>query len=430
MGEGIMAALETIGWTIANNAPVELTILMPCLNENETVALCVRKARSFIDRTGISAEVLVADNGSTDGSQEIAATQGARVVHAHEKGYGAALLAGIAEARGMYVIMGDADNSYDFSDLDDFVEKLRSGHDLVIGNRFSGGIMPEAMPFLHRYLGNPVLSFVGRLFFGTSVGDFHCGLRGFRTDAIRNLQLETTGMEFASEMVVRSALAGLKIAEVPTTLKPDGRCRPPHLNTWRDGWRHLKFLLIHSPRWLFMLPGLFMVGCGILLSCFLFFGPVALTRNVTLDVNTFTTACFLVLLGFQFVVFGALARYYAATHGLLPGSVTSELLGTVSIEKLLFASAAAAIFGIGLFAFAVVQWAGTGFQNLTDPIVPRTVIGGLTLVVLGMQALAAAFFLAILRTSKQGQPTAASLATSPPFAPEPPFAPDLSVGAG
>jgi hypothetical protein len=315
----------------------------------------------------------------------------------------------------MYVIMGDADDSYDFSDLHDFVEKLRSGYDLVIGNRFSGGIMPEAMPFLHRYLGNPVLSFIGRLFFDTSVRDFHCGLRGFRTDAVRRLQLHTTGMEFASEMVVRSALAGLKIAEVPTTLKPDGRRRPPHLNTWRDGWRHLKFLLVHSPTWLFMLPGLFMAGCGICLSSWLFFGPVALMRNVTLDVNTFATACFLVLLGFQFVLFGGLAKYYAATHGLLPTSASSELLDTVSIEKLLLASTAAAIFGIGLFAFAVVQWADTGFQNLTDPIVPRTVIAGLTLVVLGMQAVAAAFFLAILRTRRPVQPSAPSLTTSPPW---------------
>lgn len=418
-GEAIMSALEQVGLSTPSNVPVELTILMPCLNENETIAVCVRKARSFIDRTGISAEVLVADNGSTDGSQEIAATQGARVVRAYEKGYGVALLAGIAEARGMYVIMGDADDSYDFSNLDEFVEKLRSGYDLVIGNRFSVGITPKAMPFLHRYLGNPVLSFIGRLFFDTSVGDFHCGLRGFRTDAVRRLQLHTTGMEFASEMVVRSALAGFKIAQVPTTLKPDGRSGSPHLNTWRDGWRHLKFLLIHSPTWLFMLPGLLMAGCGICLSLLLFFGPVAVTRNVTLDVNTFATACFLVLLGFQFVLFGGLAQYYAATHGLLPTSAASELLDKVSIEKLLLASAAAAIFGIGLFAFAVAQWADTGFKILTNPIVPRTVIGGLTLIVLGMQAVAAAFFLAILRTRGLVQPTAPSLKTSPLWTPDP-----------
>src|SRR5262249_51845067 len=232
----------------------------------------------------------------------------------------------------------------DFSNLDSFVEKLRLGYDLVMGNRFSGGITPDAMPFLHRYLGNPVLSFISRLFFDIPVGDFHCGLRGFRTDAVRRLQLHTTGMEFASEMVVRSALAGFKIAEVPTTLKADGRSGPPHLNTWQDGWRHLKFLLIHSPTWLFMLPGLFMAGCGIFLSLYLFFGPIAVMRNVTLDVNTFTTACFLVLLGFQFVLFGWLARYYAAMHGLLPISAASELLAKVSIEKLLLASAAATLF--------------------------------------------------------------------------------------
>ena len=398
-----MAALEHLNKS--SIAPVELTILMPCLNENETIAVCIQKSRSFIDRTGISAEVLVADNGSTDGSQEVATALGARVVNAHPKGYGAALLAGISEARGTYVIMGDADNSYDFSDLDKFVEKLRSGYNLVMGNRFSGTLMPGAMPFLHRYLGNPVLSFLGRLFFRTSVGDFHCGLRGFRTDAIRRLQLQATGMEFASEMVVRSALTGFKIAEVPVTLKPDGRSRPPHLKTWRDGWRHLKFLLIHSPRWLFMLPGISLMGSGILLSSLLFFGPVALTRNVTLDINTFATVCFLILLGFQFVVFGGLTRYYAASHGLLPSSPASELLETISIEKLLLVSGAAAMFGIGLFASAVAQWAGTGFQILTDPIVSRTVIGGLTLVVLGMQAVGAAFFLAILRTRKQVEPT-------------------------
>ena len=233
----------------------ELTVLMPCLNEVETLAACIGKALAYLRTQRVAGEVLLADNGSDDGSQAIARELGARVVDVPTKGYGAALLGGIAQARGRFVIMGDADDSYDFSQLDGFLARLRDGADLVIGNRFAGGIAPGAMPPLHRYLGNPVLSLIGRLFFGVGVGDFHCGLRGFRTDRVRALDLRTTGMEFASEMVVRSAVAGLRIDEVPCRLAPDGRSRKPHLKTWRDGWRHLKFLLIFSPRWLFLLPG-------------------------------------------------------------------------------------------------------------------------------------------------------------------------------
>ncbi len=238
----------------------ELTILMPCLNEAETLATCIDKAMLFLKRSGVSGEVLIADNGSSDGSPEIAGRHGARVVQVKEKGYGAALLGGIQAARGTYVIMADADDSYDFAHLDGFVAKLRQGCELVMGNRFLGGIKPGAMPPLHRYLGNPVLTGIGRLFFKSPSGDFHCGLRGFSKQAIDRLELQTTGMEFASEMVVKATLHGLRIAEVPTTLSPDGRSRPPHLRSWRDGWRHLRFLLIFSPRWLFLYPGLCMIS--------------------------------------------------------------------------------------------------------------------------------------------------------------------------
>ena len=234
---------------------IELSILMPCLNEAETLAACIHMAHSFLDATGVSGEVLVADNGSTDGSRDIARGEGARLVPVPTRGYGAALLGGIEAARGEYVIMGDADRSYDLSNLMPFLVELRGGADLVMGNRFKGGIAPGAMPFSHRYIGNPVLSVLGRIFFRIDIGDFHCGLRGFRRDRIRDLRLQTTGMEFASEMVVKSALAGYTITEVPTTLAKDGRSRPPHLRTWHDGWRHLRFLFMYSPRWLFLYPG-------------------------------------------------------------------------------------------------------------------------------------------------------------------------------
>ena len=296
---------------------VELTILLPCLNEAGTLAACIRKAKSFLKANAIAGEIVVADNGSTDGSPRIAAEFGARVVGVAERGYGAALLGGIEAARGRYVVMGDADDSYDFTNLGLFVDKLRRGADIVIGNRFAGGIAPGAMPFLHKYLGNPVLSFLGRLFFSFPVRDFHCGLRAFRAAAVRDLGLRSAGMEFASEMVVRSSLAGLTIVEVPTTLQPDGRSRPPHLKTWRDGWRHLKFLLMYSPRWLFFIPGAALIALGLLLTAMLSWGPIHVFRDVVLDVNTFISACFFTIAGVQLVSFGAISRAYAAISRLL-----------------------------------------------------------------------------------------------------------------
>src|SRR5262245_15428578 len=296
---------------------MELTILMPCLDEAATVARCVDKARAFLARAGIEGEVVVADNGSTDGSRALAERAGARVVEVARRGYGAALAAGIAAARGRYVIMGDADDSYDFSRLEGFVEKLREGHLLVMGNRFRGGIRPGAMPPLHRYLGNPVLSFIGRLFFRAPVRDFHCGLRGFDRAAALSLGLRTPGMEFASELVVKAALAGWRIAEVPTTLDPDGRGRPPHLRSWRDGWRHLRFLLLFSPRWLFFYPGAALLLLGASLTTALYFAPLRI-GGIGLDVHSMLYASAAALLGMQLCLFALFARVSAQLAGLLP----------------------------------------------------------------------------------------------------------------
>ncbi|HEY9721799.1 MAG TPA: glycosyltransferase family 2 protein, partial [Oscillatoriaceae cyanobacterium] len=281
---------------------LELSILMPCLNEAETLAICIQKAQAFLRESGVEGEVLIADNGSTDGSQAIASALGARVIHVPERGYGAALLEGIRQAYGRYVVMGDADDSYDFSSLGAFLVRLREGHQLVMGNRFQGGIAPGAMPPLHRYLGNPVLTGIGKLFFGSPCGDFHCGLRAFDRAAIEGLQLRTLGMEFASEMVVKATLHGLRIAEVPTRLAKDGRSRPPHLRSWRDGWRHLRFLLMYSPRWLFFYPGASLVLLGLFLMALVLPGP----RHVgmaTLDVHTLYVAAGMVLLGVQTLTF-------------------------------------------------------------------------------------------------------------------------------
>src|ERR1700758_2808605 len=271
---------------------------MPCLNEAETVATCVRKAHGFLAASGISGEVLVADNGSTDGSQQLAEDAGARVVPISEKGYGNALMGGIVAAHGKYIIMGDADDSYDFTSLMPFVEELRKGADLVMGNRFKGGIEPGAMPKLHKYLGNPVLSFIGRLFFPSAIGDFHCGLRGFSRESALRLNLQATGMEFASEMVVKATLWGQDITEVPTTLNKDGRSRPPHLRSWRDGWRHLRFLLLFSPRWLFFLPGIVTGAAGLVIGDLVATGPLTI-GSVAVDVDTLVACGACVDIGFQ-----------------------------------------------------------------------------------------------------------------------------------
>ena len=385
----------------ATGEEVELTILMPCLNEAETLASCIRKARQFLAAYGVIGEVLVADNGSTDGSREIAAAEGARVVPVETRGYGAALLGGIEAARGRYVIMGDADDSYDFANLMLFLEKLRSGADLVMGNRFKGGIAPGAMPRSHRYLGNPVLSWLGRLFFSIPIGDFHCGLRGFNAQRIRALGLSTLGMEFASEMVVRSALAGYQLTEVPTTLSKDGRSRPPHLRTWRDGWRHLRFLLIYSPRWLFLYPGLVLLAVGSLGVVALFPGQFRL-GGVALDINTFVVACIALLIGIQSITFAAIARRYATLRGLLPPSARySPLLRALTPERLLVLGAV--IFGLALVGvlWSLVQWIAVDFGPLEDPRILRVLMLSFTGLAAAVQLWLVAFLASLMEIAQR-----------------------------
>lgn len=389
------STLETFG--TRSGAELELTILIPCLNEAETLATCIRKALGYLDSAGITGEVLISDNGSTDGSIEIAASLGARVERAPVRGYGGALSHGIAAARGRYVIMGDADDSYDFSDLSAFVAQLRAGTDLVMGNRFKGGIAPGAMPLLHRYLGNPVLSGIGRLFFKIPVGDFHCGLRGFRRDAIRELDLRTTGMEFASEMVVRASLGGLSIAEVPTGLAKDGRSRPPHLNTWRDGWRHLRFLLLHSPRWMFGYPGVAMVVMGLALITALLPGQLWIGQNLSLDVRAFLVGCLSLILGVQSLTFGLIARRYARRHNLLPGfPVAQRLLEAVTLERMLQTGAAIAMLGVAGLGYAVNDWASQHFGALSDGVMLRSMMLSVATLVVGAQLCFSAFLLGVL----------------------------------
>jgi glycosyltransferase involved in cell wall biosynthesis len=319
-------------------------------------------------------------------------------------GYGAALLGGIDAARGRYVVIGDADDSYDFANLAPFVEALWGGADVVMGNRFAGGIAPGAMPFLHRYFGNPVLSFLGRLFFGIAIRDFHCGLRAFRTDAVRRLGLRSTGMEFASEMVVCSSLAGLTIAEVPTTLKPDGRSRAPHLKTWRDGWRHLKFLLMYSPRWLFFIPGASLIAVGALLAALLSWGPVRVFHGMVLDINTFIAACFFVIGGVQLLSFGAISRTYAAIGGFLPRYTrATALLGRATTDRMALAGALIAISGMAVFGYAFTAWAQKEFGPLADPMIPRMVLGGMTMIVNGMQVFFTGFVLGILAIPRRNR---------------------------
>ena len=374
----------------------ELSILMPCLNEAETLATCIKKARKALDDLNVNGEVLIADNGSTDGSPEIAAALGARVIHVAEKGYGSALLGGIKAARGKYIIMGDADDSYDFTNLGPFLDKLRAGYDLVMGNRFKGGIAPDAMPPLHKYLGNPVLTSIGRLLFRSPCGDFHCGLRGFSKAAIQRLDLRTTGMEFASETVVKASLHGLRITEVPTTLSVDGRNRPPHLRSWRDGWRHLRFLLLYSPRWLFLYPGLLLMLVGSVVSGWLLVGP-RVVDGITLDVHTFLYAAMAIVIGYQTVIFAVFTKVFAITEGLLPEDPKLKaMFRHVKLETGILAAVLLFVAGIGLSVYALSFWSATSFGPLDPSRTLRLVIPAVTLIALGLQTVLSSFFLSIL----------------------------------
>jgi len=377
--------------------PLELSIVLPCLNEAETLAVVIDKANSYLARSGVTGEVIVADNGSTDGSQDIARAHGARVVDIPRKGYGAALMGGIEAARGRYVIMGDSDDSYDLANLDLFVDELRAGSQLVMGDRFKGGIAPGAMPPLHYYLGNPVLSWIGRVLFNSPIRDFHCGLRGFDRDAILGLGLRTTGMEFASELVVKATLGGLRIGEVPTTLKKDGRSRPPHLRSWRDGWRHLRFLLVFSPKWLFLYPGLVTFLLGVAGSLALLFGPFTI-GTIGFDVSSQLYLLALAVVGYQGVVFWFLTKTYAQREGfVLPRSrLFSSLAQRVSVESAALVGAVAFVAGLGIAITQLVVWGAQGFGALDPTDTIRLAVPAVLFMILGAQTVMAGMFLGIL----------------------------------
>ena len=375
---------------------MELTILMSCLNEAETLETCIRKAKTFLDENNVDGEVLIADNGSTDGSQDIARKCGARVVDVPVRGYGAALIAGSKAALGEYVIMGDADDSYDFLHLMPFVEKLREGYDLVMGNRFKGGIEKGAMSPLHRYFGNPVLSFIGRLFYPSKIGDFHCGLRGYNRERILELNLQTTGMEYASEMVVKCTLNKYKMAEVPTTLSPDGRSGSPHLRSWSDGWRHLKFLLIHSPNWLFLYPGMVLFAIGMILMIVLGIGPVTI-KTVTFDVHTMMYGAAFTIIGATVIQYSVFTKIYAASTNYIPTTKSIETISKITTEKGVLCGFIMFLTGLAVTIAAFVIWGRTSFGDLNPSQIMRITIPAMVLMVLGVQCIFGGFFVSILR---------------------------------
>lgn len=376
---------------IATDKPL-VTVLMPCLNEAETLAICIQKAQTYFIEHNIYGEIVIADNGSNDGSQDIAIQMGARLIHVPSKGYGNALRSGIAAAKGTYIIMGDADDSYDFSALTPFIDKLQSGFDLVMGSRFKGCIKAGAMPPLHRYLGNPVLTWIGKLFFSSPCSDFHCGLRGFRKSAIADLDLRTTGMEFASEMVVKASLYKMRITEVPITLYPDGRSRSPHLRSWRDGWRHLRFLLLFSPRWLFLYPGLLIMFVGLISTAWL------LNSEKIHSLIYSTTA---IIIGFQIVAFSMFTKAFAIAEGLIPKDRRfKKLFRYFSLEKGLIAGFLILLIGIIGSIYALKVWGSTSFGNLNPRDTMRIVIPSVTCLALGCQIVFSSFFLSVLNLKR------------------------------
>jgi glycosyltransferase involved in cell wall biosynthesis len=397
--------MTPLAYSLASVAPLkseetretfDVSVIMPCLNESATIGACVTKALQAIRQLNLNGEVVVADNGSIDGSQEIASTLGARVISIPELGYGAALQGAIAAARGRFVLMGDSDGSYDFAQLGPFLSKLREGYDLVVGNRFRGGILRGAMPPLHRYAGNPILSGLGRLFFKSPITDFHCGLRAFRRDRIAQLCLQMLGMEFASEMIVKATLSGLRLTEIPTTLSPAARNRVSHLRTWRDGWRHLRFLLLYTPRWLFLYPGMTLFGLGVLASIWLLFSPRTVGK-ITFDVDTLLFSAMAVLIGFQAINFGAFTETFAITRGLRPSNTRlGRLLRHVSLEAGLAIGVLLLLAGAAMWAAGLSYWSSTHFGNLNPAKALRIVIAGVVCLTLGFQVILSSFFLSVL----------------------------------
>jgi glycosyltransferase involved in cell wall biosynthesis len=375
---------------------VELSIVMPCLNERETVGICVRKAVTSLRKAGINGEVIVGDNGSTDGSVEIAESEGALVIHVADKGYGSALKGGILAASGKYVLMADSDDSHDLENIDPFLDKLRDGYDLVMGNRFKGGIEAGAMSWKNRYIGNPVLSFIGRLFFRTDVGDFHCGLRGFSQSAFRKMDLRTTGMEFASEIVIKSKLMGLKMTEVPTFMSHDGRSRAPHLRPYRDGWRHLRFMLMYSPRWLFLYPGILLILLGLAGCAWLLPGP-QFFHGLEFDVHTLLYAFVFVLLGFQLIAFAIFTKIFAISEGLLPEDPSlNRAFRYITLETGLAAGGLLMALGLGGSIYAVSGCVEGSCGPLESGHLLRIVMPSVFSLTLGVQIVCGSFFLSIL----------------------------------
>ena len=376
----------------------ELTILMPCLNEAETLKICIAKAKKFLQAENIQGEIIIADNGSTDGSQKIAEDEGARVVHVATRGYGAALKYGIAAAKSRYIIMGDADDSYDFFNLMPFLNKLREGYDLVIGNRFQGGIKMGAMPFLNRYLGNPVLSFIGRTFFNSKIGDFHCGLRGFHSESLKKLDLQGDGMEFASEMIVKATLKKLNVTEVPIQLFPDGRSRRPHLRPFRDGWRHLRLLLLFSPRWLFFYPGLASMLIGLSLMLCLMQGPLVI-GSINFDIHTMLFASLFMIAGLQAVCFSVFAQLIADFNMKMPFKNQSilRLFHLFTLERGLILGLLFILLGGYGACYTFWYWQRLSFGPLIPTEIMRILIPSVTMIIVGMQFILTSFFWGCLK---------------------------------
>ncbi len=374
---------------------MELTILMPCLNEAETLAVCIRKAKTFLSENNIDGEVLISDNGSTDGSQDIAREEGARVVSTDIKGYGSALINGTKNAYGKYVIMGDADDSYDFLHLMPFVEKLREGYDLVMGDRFAGGIEEGAMPWSHKYIGNPVLSFIGRLFYNSRIRDFHCGLRGYNRESMLKLNLQTTGMEYASEMVVKSELNGLKIAEVPTTLSKDGRSRPPHLRSFRDGWRHLKFLFMYAPNWLLLYPGMFFLLLGLVLGGIIVVDKITI-NNINFSIHTLLYCACLIIIGLSILQMYMIVKVFAYNHDFLPKNQI-DWNHKIKEDRIIALGAGIVMIGIVLSIIALETWKSFSMGDLNAEETMRIVIPAVLCLIVGFQSIFTGFIVGVMK---------------------------------